>query len=131
MATYLLDTSVVIDVLNHKRDRHLFLENLVLKGGVLACCSVTITEIYAGMRDHERPRTDQFLDSLDYYEVTRPIAREAGLLKRDWARQGITLALSDVTIAAIALTHSLTLLTDNTKHFPMPSLNLLPLPSTP
>ena len=131
MTTYLLDTSVVIDVLNHKRDRHLFLENLVLKGGVLACCSVTITEIYAGMRDHERPRTDQFLDSLDYYEVTRPIAREAGLLKRDWARQGITLALSDVTIAAIALTHSLTLLTDNTKHFPMPSLNLLPLPSTP
>ena len=131
MTTYLLDTSVVIDVLNHKRDRHLFLENLVLKGGVLACCSVTITEIYAGMRDHERPRTDQFLDSLDYYEVTRPIAREAGLLKRDWARQGITLALSDVTIAAIALTHSLTLLTDNTKHFPMPSLNLLPLPPTP
>ena len=131
MTTYLLDTSVVIDVLNHKRDRHLFLENLVLKGGVLACCSVTITEIYAGMRDHERPRTDQFLDSLDYYEVTRPIAREAGLLKRDWARKGVTLALSDVTIAVIAMTHSLTLLTDNTKHFPMPSLNLLPLPSTP
>jgi tRNA(fMet)-specific endonuclease VapC len=131
MTTYLLDTSIVIDVLNQKRNRQPFLENLVLQGDVLACCAVTITEIYAGMRDHERPRTDQFLDSLDYFDVTRAVAKDAGLLKRDWSKKGVTLALSDVTIAAVAIANNLTLLTDNTKHFPMPGIRLLPLPATP
>jgi predicted nucleic acid-binding protein len=34
----------------------------------------------------------------------------------------------DVTIAAVALTHGLTLLTDNRKDFPMPELALYSLP---
>jgi hypothetical protein len=39
-----------------------------------------------------------------------------------------TLSYTDVTIAAIAMTHGLPLLTDNRKHFPMEELKLLPLP---
>jgi len=44
------------------------------------------------------------------------------------ARRVKTLAYTDVTIAAVALTHNLVLVTDNQKHFPMPELKLLPLP---
>jgi len=36
--------------------------------------------------------------------------------------------LADVTIAAVALTHKLVLVTENEKRFPMPELQLLRLP---
>jgi len=61
--------------------------------------------------------------------VTAAIARQAGLLRRDWQKKGHTLSYSDVTIAAIALSNDVPLLTDNRKHFPMPELHLMPLPT--
>ena len=39
-----------------------------------------------------------------------------------------TLSYTDVTIAAVALTHGLVLVTDNQKHFPMPELPVLTPP---
>jgi predicted nucleic acid-binding protein len=81
------------------------------------------------MKPPEKALTEEFLRSLDYYNVTWEIARRAGLLRRDYTRRGITLALGDATIAAVALTHRLPLLTDNVKHYPMKELELYPLPS--
>jgi predicted nucleic acid-binding protein len=74
------------------------------------------------MRAHEALTTDRFLSSLFWYDISRGVARRAGRLRFDWARQGTTLALPDVLIAATALEHGLTLITDNRKHFPMPEL---------
>ena len=128
MATYLLDSSVIIDALNGKRGRHLLLEELLQHRHLLACCSVNITEVYMGMKRPEETRTEEFLRSLEYYSVTWEIARRAGLLRRDYARRGITLALGDAAIAAIALTHRLPLLTDNVRHYPMKELEIYPLP---
>ena len=56
MATYLLDTSVIIDALNDKRGRREFLLGLVRQGHLLACCPVNVTEVYAGMRPKEEDR---------------------------------------------------------------------------
>jgi predicted nucleic acid-binding protein len=67
---------------------------------------------------------------LKFYEVTWGIARRAGELKNEWAKRGHTIALPDVTIAAVALDNGLIPVTDNRKHFPMPDLQLLPLPET-
>ena len=41
MATYLLDTTVIIDAINEKRDRRLLLRQLVTEGHILACCPIT------------------------------------------------------------------------------------------
>jgi predicted nucleic acid-binding protein len=95
---------------------------------VLACCPVNITEVYAGMRAGEEEKTNMFLGSLEFVPVTAETARQAGLLRRDWRQRGHTLSYSDVAIAAVALNRRLPLLTDNRKHFPMPELELLPLP---
>lgn len=38
------------------------------------------------------------------------------------------LTIADLTIAAVAIVHELTLLTDNVEDFPMKELNLDPLP---
>ena len=128
MTTYLLDTSVIIDVLNGKRNRDQLLKGLLSQGDMLACCAVNVSEVYAGMRPKEEARTEELLQSLEYYEISWKVARQAGLLKRDYSKKGQTLTLSDATIAAVALEYNLTLITDNLKHYPMPQLKLYPLP---
>jgi predicted nucleic acid-binding protein len=121
---YLLDTSVIIDVLNSKRARDTLLLRLLSEGHLLACCAINVTEVYAGMRPHEEAQTDIFIDSLQYVEITKDIAKYAGRLKFEWAHKGVTLSTPDTTIAAVALTRKLILITDNRKHYPMPDLRL-------
>jgi predicted nucleic acid-binding protein len=128
MATFLLDTCVIIDALNGKRGRPALLLELLGSGNVLACCPINITEVYAGMRAKEEAATEGFLASLQHFPITPAAARTAGEFKRDYARKGITLNLGDVIIAAVAIHNKLTLLTDNTKDFPMADLSLYPLP---
>ena len=127
MATYFLDTSVIIDVLNGKNDRGKLLQNLLEQGSSLACCSINIAEIYAGLRKKEEERTRIFLESLECLELSWSIARQAGLLKRDYLQRGQTLTLSDTLIAATAIHYGCTLITDNHKDFPMRELSLYPM----
>jgi predicted nucleic acid-binding protein len=127
MASYLLDTSVIIDALNQKRGRWQLLGSLVEAGDTLACSVVTLTEIYAGVRPKEMALTQQFLDAMEHYQLDSRLARDAGLLKNEWAKQGQTLGVIDVIIAATALAHNLVLMTDNRKDFPMTQLALYPL----
>lgn len=128
MATFLLDTSVIIDAINDKKHRRQFLRELLQQGNILACCPINVTEVYAGMLPGEEPDTETFLQTLQYYPITWAVARLAGLLKRDYRKKGITLAATDVTIAAVALQNRLFLLTDNVKHYPMKELSLHPVP---
>jgi predicted nucleic acid-binding protein len=126
--TYLLDSSVLIDALNGRHGRPQLLTRISQQDILLACCAVNVTELYMGMRPGEEARTEKFLRSLEFYPVTWEIAQLAGDLFRQWRQKGQTLGLADVTIAAVALTHELVLVTDNQKHFPMPELRLLQLP---
>ena len=128
MVTLLLDTTVIVDAINGKKRREQFLADLIDQRYVLACCPINVTEVFAGMRPHEAKATEEFLRSLKFYEVPWETARLAGELKNTWAKKGKTLSLPDVTVAAVALTRHLPLLTDNHKHFPMAELQLVPLP---
>lgn len=128
MATFLLDTSVIVDAMNGKRGRPELLDDLLAHRNLLACCSINVTEVYAGMRPSELRATEAFLRSLRFYEVTWEVARQAGELKREWAKRGRMIALPDATIAAVTLVNGLTLVTDNRKDFPMPELRVHPLP---
>jgi predicted nucleic acid-binding protein len=123
VANYLLDTTIIIDCLRGRKSTVDFLTKIASEGSIVGCCAVNIAEVYAGTRENERQFTKKFLDSLEYYEVTRNMAEQAGEYKRQYAEKGITLALSDVIIAAIAISNNLTLVTDNLKHYPMPELN--------
>jgi predicted nucleic acid-binding protein len=129
MATYLLDTSVIIDAINDRHNRRQLLRDLLKAGNSLACCPVNVAEIYAGVRPAEEQNTQAFLSTLDYYPISFAIARLSGELKRDFSKKGKTLTLTDTLIAATALHHQLPLLTDNTKDFPMKELTLYPLPN--
>ena len=102
MAIFLLDTTVIIDAIKGKRGRNQLLDDLLAQHNLLACCSINVTEIYAGMRTHEAP-----------------------------AKKGYTLFLPDVTISAVAITHRLPVLTDNRKDFPCPNCTFIRFPIPP
>lgn len=128
MATCLLDSGIIIDALNGKRGRRELMDRLIEDGADMACCSINVTEIYAGMRPGEEVKTDRLMRSLKFYPVTWEIAKQAGELQNVWRRKNRTLSLPDTTIAAVALANDLTLVTGNLKDFPMPELRLYPLP---
>jgi predicted nucleic acid-binding protein len=126
-AICLLDSSVIIDAINERNKRAELIEKLLEEGTLLACCSINITEIHMGLRRNEIERTDEVLSSLEFYPVTPEIAKYAGALYREYRQKGITLALPDLTIAAVAIVNKLSLATDNPKDFPMPELRLCQL----
>jgi len=79
------------------------------------------------MRPPEATETDRLLRSIESYPVTHAIARHAGTLKFAYSQKGRTLTLADMIVAATALTHGCSLMTDNRKDFPLPELTLSPL----
>ena len=128
MPLFLADTSLIIDLINDRRGRRDFVARLLKPGDSLGYCTINLIEVYSGMRPGEEEITRKWLDRLLYYDVTQEIGRQAGFIRYQWRRRGHTLSLADVTIAATALHYGLRLLTDNEKHFPIPELDLQPLP---
>jgi predicted nucleic acid-binding protein len=124
----LLDTSILIDVLRRRNQRSEWLAELVRGGHTLSTSTLNIAEIYAGMRPVEEARTEALLGGLELYELSGLSARLAGRLKNTWARKGYTLTLADTIVASIAIERGCALLTDNRKDFPMPEVQLYPLP---
>lgn len=127
MPDYLLDTTVIIDCLRGKKGRYELLKKLVSEGSSLGCCSVNIVEVYAGMRENEEQKTKALLDSLEYYDITKDIASLAGEYRRRYRKKGITLSVSDVLMAAVAISNNLILITDNKAHYPMHEIKFYPL----
>jgi len=124
MAEYLLDTTTIIDHLRGKKEVNSRLEEIGQRGDTAGCCCINIAETYAGMKEKEKDKTDRFIETLYYFEVTREIAQLAGELRRKYIKKGIILATTDVVIAATAMRYGLTLLTKNVKHYPFPELRI-------
>lgn len=124
MAGYLLDTTVIIDHLRGDRKVTSYLEEIGQRGDIAGCCCVNVAETYAGMRKKEREKTDEFMGSLYYFEVSREIAKFTGELRQKCAQKGKTLATTDVIIAAAAISYNLTLITKDAKHYPFPELKI-------
>ena len=124
MTTYLVDTNILINALNQKRGHRELLRELVGQGHRLACCTVVMAELFSGIKSANLAKMEQFVSLLNWYPATPLIARRAGRLRFEYARKGVQLATPDMLIAATALEHGLTLMTDNRKHFPIPELSL-------
>ena len=123
MGDYLLDTNILIYQLRGNQTVSKLLLELNQKGA-LSISTVTRTEILAGMRPQEDTATLTLLDSLLSLPLDVAVADKAGRLIYQYAGQGNPLSFADALIWATALTHQLTLVTTNAKHFPMPELQL-------
>jgi predicted nucleic acid-binding protein len=99
----LLDTTVLIDTLRNRKQRPNLLAGLLASGRELAISTISVAEVFGGLRDGEEPATRMLLESLDWIPVSGEIAERAGRLKAELRKQGQTRSIADMVIAATAL----------------------------
>jgi predicted nucleic acid-binding protein len=116
MKNIVLDTDILINFLRGREKARTFLSSLIDEA-TLYCSVITIAEIFTGMREKERKKTEELLDSLNMIEVTKEIAEKAGSYKNRIKSQN--LELDDCLIAASVHSMGAILATGNTKHYPM------------
>lgn len=89
----------------------------LLEADRVVTTGVVIYEIAQGIRStKEKLRITALLSDLTYIEMTRELWESAGATARSLRERGVTLPVSDILLAAIALKRDLTLLTLDT-HF--------------
>jgi predicted nucleic acid-binding protein len=122
MIEVLVDTDVMIDFLRSQPAAVKFIRTNAAR---MAISAVTEAELFSGVRDgSERQALEAFLGLIPVIPVNREIARNAGLLRRDYGK-ATKIGLADALIAATCQVERLKLQTLNVKHFPMIS-NLHP-----
>jgi predicted nucleic acid-binding protein len=119
----ILDTDIVIDFLRRREYARELLDHWANEG-LLAISTLTHLEIYQGMKSGEEKATNSFLDGLITINVDITIARQAGTLLRNLRSNGITVGIADAIIAATALHSGVSLITNNTEHYPFPGLKV-------
>lgn len=115
---YILDTDIIIWILRKDKRIIASLERIIGKGDV-AVSTITVGEIYKHVFPSEISSTEALFDTHDVIAVSREIAKEAGYYWQQFHKRITTLSLSDCMIAATAKMYNATLITLNSKHFPM------------
>lgn len=117
---YLLDTDWIIDALAERRNTPALIKDLSPAG--IGISIVTIGEVYEGAYGSALPEEHlaslrQFLEPFPVLPLTDPIMERFAQLRSQLRRQGNLIPDFDLLIAATAVTHDLTLLTFNQRHF--------------
>jgi predicted nucleic acid-binding protein len=124
----LLDSDTVIGALKGTPQAAQLIDELYRQGDTLCTCVVVLAEVYSGLRPIDVQQADQLLRSMRFLTAAREIGHQAGSWRYEFARQGVQLSAPDCLIAATAYHHRATLVTGNTRHFPMPGLATLRIP---
>jgi predicted nucleic acid-binding protein len=112
----LVDTDILIDYLRGEPQAEEFIESNLES---IVISTITVGELYQGVLEgEERSALDSMISALTTLPVTEDIAREGGLLCRQY-RKTHRIGLADCLVAATASHHNLPLRSLNTKHFPM------------
>lgn len=77
------------------------------------------------MRPKEEAATLALLKSFRFLELSAEGALRAGAWRADYRTTGVTLSLADCLVAATAVEHGATLVTDNVSHYPQPELVMI------
>jgi predicted nucleic acid-binding protein len=123
-----IDTSVVIDLLRGREEGLHMLEPV---WEPLLVSTVTVHEIYAGMRPGEEEMTETMLSSFVPLSFGVTEARLTSGWWKAYRAQGVTLDFRDLAIAAAAVSRGLPLATGNVRDFPMPELRVEQWPPPP
>lgn len=120
----LVDTTIWIDFFRPRSKTGDQLE-ILLKENAVWTCGIVIFEILQGIKSmEEKNRILDLLGSLPYVEMTKELWKKSADLSFSLKRDGVTLPLSDIFIATIALENEFFLYTTD-KHFSqIPNLKL-------
>ena len=100
---------------------------MLADGEQVAVCPTVLAEFYSGLTPEDRPRWDNHLANMQFWGHSERAAKQAGHFRYDLARRGLAIGVPDALIAATALEHNATILTDNVRDYPMPGVRVLSL----
>lgn len=121
---FLLDTDVLIWILRGKKGVKEKISKLK-EESPLAISVISIAEIFRNIFPSELSTTEDYLNQHIIFDVDRKMAKIAGLYAQQYTKQFKNLSLEDCLIAACANVNNLTLVSLNTKHFPMKDIKIL------
>lgn len=129
MTKYLLDTNILIEHLRGKKPAVNFIAELVRHGHRLGVCCINVAELYSGLSHEQAVQAEKLINALDYYEATADSARQAGVYRYEFARQGISLSVTDTLVAAIAKASDAIVVTANVRDYPMKDIPVKQYPT--
>jgi tRNA(fMet)-specific endonuclease VapC len=129
--SYLLDTDILSNPLKKSPSPVLLRRQALVPRAAQFTTAITVGEMVYGALRTSRPETllERFEQDLWSKVSILPFDTDAafiyGRLRRDLEQQGTPIDEADLRIASIALSHGLTLVTGNVRHFArIPGLNI-------
>lgn len=118
---YLLDTNTCIFYLNGRAE-NVKQQLASLNPQNIYLCSVVKAELFYGALKSERPKQNltkltRFFEGLASLPFDDHAAERYGQIRTDLAKQGQLIGPNDLLIAAIALAHQVTLVSNNRREF--------------
>ncbi|MFA4662361.1 type II toxin-antitoxin system VapC family toxin [Pyrococcus kukulkanii] len=111
---YLIDTDVLIDVLRGMKEAKEFLLEIADEG--LFISVITLSELLSGKETRDPVKKEKLLRFLRKHFQILPIDEEIGILGGE-IRRDYNIGLGDAIIAATAIVHGLSVVTENIRHF--------------
>lgn len=123
MSRLLLDSTVLIDALRGRpaAERLRSLRRVRVEPWVT---SVSIEEIWRGLKPDEEPMARRLVQALRLAPLGAAEGQRAGRWRREYAASGITLHQADCLVAAAAVGVGAALATANISDFPMPEIEV-------
>ena len=111
----LLDTNVIIDLLNNEDDSRWNL----LNQEDCVICGIVISELYSGIKSKkEEKAVELFVNSLDCLSVEESDWQKIGQLISHFKKNGLSVPFQDAVLAYLSIKYDCKILTSD-KHFPM------------
>ncbi|MBM3156524.1 MAG: PIN domain-containing protein [Chloroflexi bacterium] len=108
----LIDTSIWVEYFRGKDQELVESVKNLIRTRRATLCGIVLSELLAGVRTKKiRDILKQTLDALEYVEVSRDTWTSAGELSDSLRRQGISVPLTDLILAALALENNVELFT--------------------
>lgn len=114
-----IDSDILIWILRGDENIKLRFTKLVAEtDGYVFITPVQIAEVYSGIREKERVKTESFFESLNVIDIDKEIGKLAGEFMSKYGRSH-NVTMSDALIGAAAKIQGFKLWTLNRKHYPM------------
>ncbi len=114
-----IDTDILIWILRENENVKVRFTDLVTEtNGYVFITPIQVAEIYAGLREKEKVKTERFLESLNIIDIDKEVGKLAGEFIQEYGKSH-NVTMADALIGAAVKLNGFRLWTLNKKHYPM------------
>lgn len=125
MSNVLVDTSVWIEYFKNNAEVAVIIDDLLDKNQIFITGPVIAELIHGVKTEKELELLKMYLDGVSYLSCDIDDWKNAGILSYNLRRDGTTIPLTDVVIAAVSIRHSLKVYTFDSHFKKIPGVDVL------